>query len=184
MSGDFHLLFLHGPPAAGKFTVGEQLSKRLGWPLFHNHLGVDAAFGLFEFGTPEFVALRATFWREGFAAAARARRSFIFTFNPERSVDPALVDELCGLMRTAGGAVHFVALKCDEATVRARLASEGRRRFRKLRDLSLYDAAVAAGEFVWPALPEPLITLDTTHTEPDVAAAAIAEALRRAGVHA
>ena len=106
----------------------------------------------------------------------------LVTFNPDLSVDPALVEELCETVRAAGGDVHFVALTCDAETVRARLVSEDRGRFGKLRDVAVLEAAEASGEFEYPPLPEALITLDTKHMEPDVAAAAIAEALRRAGV--
>ena len=49
------VIFLHGPPASGKYTVGKVLSALLGVPLFHNHLAVDLARSLFEFGTPGFV---------------------------------------------------------------------------------------------------------------------------------
>jgi hypothetical protein len=32
------LVFLYGPPAAGKFTVGRELAAITGFGLFHNHL--------------------------------------------------------------------------------------------------------------------------------------------------
>jgi len=173
----FDVLFVHGPPAAGKFTVAKVLAGALDWPLFHNHLGVDAALGLFEFGTPEFVELRARFWREGWAAAARARRSFIFTFNPENSVDPALIDELVALVRDAGGRVHFVELICSLDAIRARLVAEDRGRFEKLRDGALFEAARAAGAFEFPPLPAPLVRVDTSAQSPQEAADLILAAL-------
>lgn len=46
-----------GPPAVGKMTVGQALSDRTGFPLFHNHLPIEAVLPVFEFGSPEFNRL-------------------------------------------------------------------------------------------------------------------------------
>ena len=40
-AGRVLLVFLHGPAAAGKLTTARELSGRLGFPVFHNHLVVD-----------------------------------------------------------------------------------------------------------------------------------------------
>lgn len=171
------VVFIHGPAASGKFTIGRRLADLTGLPLFHNHLAVDAAKALFEFGTPGFNALRAGIWRSAFAEAARARRSFIFTFHPEASVAPPLIDELVALVQAAGGAVHFVALHCAAETVLERLGEASRARFGKLTDPALYRAIDAQGGFAFPALPRALIDIDTDQVDPDEAAARIAAAL-------
>lgn len=46
-----------GPPAVGKMTVGRELSALTGFPLFHNHVPIEAVLPVFEFGTPEFNRL-------------------------------------------------------------------------------------------------------------------------------
>ncbi len=171
------VVFLHGPVAAGKHTIGTRLSALTGLPLFHNHLAVDAALSLFPFGSEGFNALRAAIWRTAFAEAAAAGQSFIFTFHPEASVDPALVKELRNAVVTTGGEVFFVELTCPEDTVLARLGSDSRRQFRKLTDPDLYRQVQAAGGFAFPPLPRPLITIPTDQVEPEQAARAIAEAL-------
>ena len=56
------LVFLYGPPAVGKLTVGRELASRCGFPLFHNHLVVDALTPVFEFGSDAFVDLRERWW--------------------------------------------------------------------------------------------------------------------------
>ncbi len=43
----FRILFIHGP-AAGKYTVGSLVAKRLDLPLFHNQITVDLVKTLFE----------------------------------------------------------------------------------------------------------------------------------------
>jgi hypothetical protein len=78
-----NLLFLHGPPAAGKYTIARAVSDATGLPLFHNHLIVDAVHAVFPFGSPGFVALRERFWLDVIRAAVAENRSLIFTFQPE-----------------------------------------------------------------------------------------------------
>ena len=51
-------LFLLGPPAVGKLTVGKILSKRTNYPLFDNARTVDVASLLFDYGTNEYRAYR------------------------------------------------------------------------------------------------------------------------------
>lgn len=46
------VVFIHGPAAAGKYTIANELSKISGIPLFHNHLTVDLAKTLHDFDTP------------------------------------------------------------------------------------------------------------------------------------
>ena len=74
MTGHRHavqVVFIHGPAASGKHTIGLQLSRLTGLPLFHNHLAVDAALSLFRFGTQGFKNVRSAVWRTAFQEAAR-----------------------------------------------------------------------------------------------------------------
>jgi hypothetical protein len=86
-----YCVFIHGPAAADKLTVATALKARSGLPVFHNHLAVDTALSLFEFGSPGFVRLREVIWLAAFREAADSGRSFIFTFSPEASVPPAFI---------------------------------------------------------------------------------------------
>jgi len=171
------VVFIHGPAASGKYTIGRRLSDLSGLPLFHNHLAVDAANALFDFGTPAFNALRASIWRCAFTEAAQAQRSFIFTFHPEASVAPSLIADLVALVESAGGTVHFIALHCAPAIVLERLGQASRKGLGKLTDPELYRTIDAQGGFDFPALPSPLVQIDTGLMGADAAAAKIAAAL-------
>jgi gluconate kinase len=175
---DLRVVFLHGPAASGKHTIGQLLAAELALPLLHNHLAVDPALTLFGFGTPPFQRLRAAIWRAAFTEAAAAQQSFIFTFHPEASVDPALIDELRHIIATAGGRIDFIELQCSHAVVLQRLGSDSRRRYGKLTDAALYESIAAQGGFDFPPLPAPLLRVDTTTQSAQQAAAAIAAALR------
>ncbi|WP_394538497.1 hypothetical protein PRJ39_22800 [Lysobacter enzymogenes] len=172
------VVFIHGPVASGKHTIGALVAQALELPLFHNHLAVDAALALFEFGSPGFLRLRATIWRAAFAEAAAAGRSFVFTFHPEASVDPALVETLAATVRAHGGEVVFVELRCAPEVVVARLGQLSRHRFGKLTDPDLYRSIERAGGFAFAPLPAPLLCVDTDAQPPERSAQRIVAALR------
>ena len=71
-SGDsVELIFIHGPPAVGKLTVGKALSAASGLPLFHNHLVVDAVLSVFPFGSESAGRMRESLWLTMFAEVQR-----------------------------------------------------------------------------------------------------------------
>jgi len=172
-----YVIFIHGPAASGKHTIGSHLSEIMGLPLFHNHLAVDAAKTLFSFGTSAFNNLRAAIWRAAFGEAAASGRSFIFTFHPEASVDPSLIDELCESIHRQGGRVHFIELVCSRDTVLGRLGEASRFNFGKLTDADLYRQIEGEGGFNFPSLPEPLLVVNTDLVEPVTAAEKIAQSI-------
>jgi hypothetical protein len=172
------VVFIHGPAAAGKHTVGSLVAETLGIPLFHNHLTVDLVKTLFEFGSTPFRELRATIWRAAFEECARAGRSFVFTFHPEATVAPTLITELTGVITRAGGAMLFVELACSRATVLERLTNDSRRRFGKLTDRALYESIESQGGFEFEGMPEPDVLVDTDALEAAQAADVIVSVVR------
>src|SRR5688500_4187013 len=95
------LVFLSGPPACGKLTVGTEVATRTGYALFHNHLVTDALLAVFRFGSPEFVALREKFWIETIEAAAQSGRSLVFTFCPEPTIAVGFPERVEAVVRQA-----------------------------------------------------------------------------------
>lgn len=167
------IVFIHGPVAAGKRTIGARLSEATGLPLFHNHLTVDLVKTLFGFGTEPFIRLRADLWRASFREAAQAGRSFIFTFTPESTVDPNLVAELTQIIRDSEGHVHFVELQCARAEILERLPNADRSN--KLNDRRLYEQAERDGGFEFPPMPRASVILDTGALSPSESVSAILE---------
>jgi hypothetical protein len=172
-----HVVFIHGPPAAGKHTVGSILSELTGLPLFHNHLTVDLVSTLFDFGTGSFKRMREVIWLETFEEAAKAGRSFIFTFNPENTVAPDLIDRLEAVVRSHDGQIHYVELLCSDKAILDRIGNESRQKFGKLIDGELYQAFKSRGGFKFPSLPKPLMKIDTERSEPKESAEKIARAI-------
>ena len=52
-----NLVFIFGPSAVGKMTVGQELQKLTGYKLLYNHMVVDLITEFVDFGTPAFHAL-------------------------------------------------------------------------------------------------------------------------------
>jgi hypothetical protein len=175
-----YVVFLHGPAAAGKHTVGTLVSEQLGIPLFHNHLTVDLTATLFDFASAPFIRLRATIWQAAFREAAEAGRAFVFTFNPESTVDPATISSLHDAVTAAGGRVHYVAMHCSDEEVLRRIGNPSRARFGKLLDPEIYRQARAQGGFDFPPLPQALVTVDTELTTAADAATLIVAAVTAA----
>ncbi len=167
------LIFIFGPAAAGKLTVGRALARLTGVPLFHNHLVVDAVTAVFPFGSEPFVQLREQFWMAVFAEAAAAGQSLIFTFTPEASVAPDFPERVKRLVERHGGEVLFVALEIGRAEQERRLVAESRAAFGKLRDLDLFRALRPQFEKCLAAMPPACLSLDVETLSPEDSALAI-----------
>jgi hypothetical protein len=171
-----NLVFLHGPAASGKLTVGRELSRLTGYRLFHNHLVVDTVTAVFDFGSESFVRLREEMWLSVFREAALRGISLIFTFAPERTVRESFVGEAVAAIEGAGGRVLFVELTCLESELERRIEDRSRADFGKLRSTALFQELRAAGAFDYPKLPSGL-TIDTGELEPTDAALRIRRVL-------
>lgn len=97
------IIFVYGPAAVGKLTVGRELAKLTKTPLFHNHLVVDAVSAVYPFGSEPFIRLRESFWLQAFTEAARAGQSLIFTFAPESTVKSDFPKRVCAAIEPFGG---------------------------------------------------------------------------------
>lgn len=172
------VIFIHGPAAAGKYTIGTLVSNLLGLPLFHNHLTVDLVSSLFEFGTEAFCQLREAIWLQSFSSASAAGRSFVFTFHPEASLAPDLVTRLQACVEENGGQVQYIELACGDEVLLSRLGNEDRGRFGKLNDPDLFIKLQTQGSFDSPPLPEPLLRLRTDALSAEEAASRIVAALQ------
>lgn len=109
----FVLLF--GPQAVGKMTVGQELAKKTGLKLFHNHMTIDLLVPLFGF-TPEMWQLCHLFRKEIFRSVAKSNLyGIIFTtvwaFNQQEDWDH--VETICRIFRETGGEIYFVELEAD-----------------------------------------------------------------------
>lgn len=171
------LVFIYGQAAAGKLTVGRELARLTGLPLFHNHLMVDAVAAVFPFGSDSFVRLREQMWLAVFEEAVREGRDLIFTFAPEASVAADFPDRVRTLIETSGGEVLFVRLDVPAGVQEERIDAISRAEFGKLRSLDLLRALRDEFDACLEAMPEAHLVIDTAHVSPLQAAHQIADRL-------
>jgi hypothetical protein len=170
-----HLVFLHGPAAAGKYTVAKELAELTGFELYHNHLVVDEVLRSHAFGTPGFVAERDRRWREFFTQfPGSGRANIIFTFNPENTVPQVFIDWFFTEMVRRGVHLHSVEITASEAVIESRLGTTQRQQFRKLTDVALYRQLRDTGTFATPLIRRTDLRIDTGTAVPSAAARQIA----------
>ena len=111
------LVFIIGPPAVGKMTVGHELALRTGLKLLHNHQTIDLILPFFPFGTPPFGRLVGEFRRRIFEEVASSELpgiifTYVWAFN--LASDDATVEEYSAIFRARGGRVLYVELETSQ----------------------------------------------------------------------
>lgn len=115
------LVFIIGPPAVGKMTVGVELARRTGLKLFHNHHTIELVLEFFPFGTPPFGRLVHEFRRrimEEVAASELPGLIFTYVWAFDHPAEAPAVAELAEIFTSRGGRVVYAEL---QATLQERL---------------------------------------------------------------
>lgn len=120
------LIFLYGPPAVGKLTIGTSLSKRLDIPLIDNHSVVNPIVRLFPWGDPDQQRLAREFRLELFRTAARRGKDLITTFGGGGELYDDFIQDTIKGVEAHGGKVIFVQLTAPREVLFSRVANESR----------------------------------------------------------
>lgn len=191
------VLFVVGPSAVGKMSVGQAIAERTGMRLFHNHLSIELALRYFEYGTPAFDRISGSIRRqvvEEVAASDLPGLVFTYVWAFDHPEDGEVVEEYARPFRERGGRVLFLELEASQAERlrrnegTSRLAEKpskrdleaSRRRLLAMdTDYQLNSGGVFDGRDDW-------LRIDNTGLSPDdVAALAVKHfALTEQGVHA
>lgn len=110
-----NFVFIFGPQAVGKMTVGQELGKLTGLKLFHNHMTIDLLEPLFGF-SPEMWRLTHLFREEIFRAFSKFDSyGMIFTkiwyFDKKEDWDD--VNNMCQIISSQGAEIYFVELEAE-----------------------------------------------------------------------
>lgn len=111
------LVFVIGPAAVGKMTVGVELAARTGLKLFHNHQTIDLVLHYFPFGSRPFHRLVREFRRRIFEeVAASELPGLIFTYvwAFDQPADDAEIEEYASIFRARGSPVFYVELQASQ----------------------------------------------------------------------
>ena len=134
------LIYLHGPPASGKYTIAEGLREKAGVVNFHNHLTIEVSKSLFDFGTPDFWELTHELRRVALRAKAKDPKArVVFTNCYSHPHDLPNAQALEKLVVEAGGQFLPVFLECGLAELRSRVGDPSRVEMRKLTSVAGLD---------------------------------------------
>lgn len=130
------LIYLHGPPAAGKYTIAQALEAKVGARLFHNHLTIDVAKAIFEFGTPAFWDLVDALRLQCITAAAQQAEGLLtYTSCYDHPADLNFFERLEQAVLAHGSTLLPVYLQCDVAELEKRVTNDGRVQMGKIRSV-------------------------------------------------
>lgn len=160
------LIILHGPPAAGKLTVANELGRRTGFKVFHNHLSIACILPVFEFGSPPFNHLVEKVRMDTIAEAARADVDLIHTFVYAYGQDDQHFARIISSAEDNGGEVNIVLLHCRDDIRRERITNESRVVIGKLTDPESIETSRQQYDLLSPLPGSETLVLDTSDIEP------------------
>jgi hypothetical protein len=177
------LLLLHGAPGAGKYTVGKAILELVEGRLFDNHVAIQFARSIYDFGHPSFWPL---VWEARYAALRSATKAG----------EPLLMTTMCfaypddiGYVeqyeRAIGAEAEIlpVFLNCTMDELERRVTSPDRSAMGKIDSTAMLRQYLR--EAAMTPIPRPnCVTIDTTDTPPAHVARAIVEHFRLADLPA
>lgn len=174
------LVFIVGPPAVGKMTIGQELKKITDLNLFFNHMSLELINQFFDFGTPPFRRLDKLIRFEIFKEIAKSDSpglifTLVWAFNEKE--DEEYVDEIIDIFQKENKTfeVHFVELKADLSERLRRNKTENRLLHKaSKRDVEASDKRLLHHEKEWRTntfegefAERKIFKIDNTHLEPD-----------------
>ncbi|RYG34583.1 hypothetical protein EON81_15175 [bacterium] len=169
------LLFLYGPPAAGKLTVAREVAGLTGFSVFHNHLTIELAREVLPEPSTVRSELISTLRLATFEAASKAGVSLIFTFVYAAGDDDAFVAQIVEIVERYGGRICFVQLLASRETLLTRLSEPSRLGHSKIKRPEILESILATKDLLSPVIYGNHLTLDTDEQNPQTAARRIVE---------
>lgn len=161
-----NLVFIYGPPAAGKLTVAKELAALTGYKLFHNHLTYDFIHGIF--GDTNTDDLNHRVRLEVFKQAVKSDfPGMIFTFVYGYGLDEDFVKSVINIVESAKGHVYFVQLVCDKKTLYKRVIEASRKDFKKINNAPALDEMFNKYDILTtlPSKIHPTLVIDNTNQD-------------------
>lgn len=168
------MVCIHGAPGVGKLSAGLQLEKATGFILIHDHLVIESAAVVFEFGKPGFSALRSKLFSDLLDAACSTHNGIILTHANDIFWQPSFQAMVRDYSKRYSYGLKHIMLCCSHEEHAKRISDPRRTRYRKIIDIERLQCLTEAGEFRPPSPDEGDISIDTTYLSPVQVAAEIA----------
>lgn len=171
------LVVLYGSEGVGKLTVGRCLAAQTGLRLFHNHLSVDVAKVLYDYGDPRYEEV---LWGVRLmvmkSAAVHDVPGLIFTWAYSHPDFQPLLDRVDETLAPFDAEILMVHLKTSQDELERRVVSEERRQAGKICTVAhLRQQQTRKNHVEIPG--RTALVVDNTSMTPERAASVIAEAL-------
>ena len=170
-----NLVFIYGPPGAGKLSVARELARLTGYKLFDNHVSIDCARSVFDFGTKPFWDVVGRIRAAVFEEAAAAGVSLIFTYVYSHPNDAPHVERFCELFEARDGRALLVRLVCEREELERRLTRAERVSRGKLASLDTLRELTGRLDLFSPVAGRESLEIDNTALAPEEVARLIAE---------
>ncbi|MBI3942357.1 MAG: AAA family ATPase [Chloroflexi bacterium] len=130
------LVIIYGPEATGKLTIAKKLAEETGFRLFHNHVSIDVARTLFDFGDPEFSALTWDVRILVFEYAAKANiPGLVFTWAYSHPDFLPYLQRIREVMDKYQGEIYYVFVTCSVEELKRRVLQADRNQTGKINSV-------------------------------------------------
>lgn len=177
------LLFLIGNAAVGKMTVGQELMKRTGLRLFHNHMTIEPVLEIFGYFQGEAIRrMRRTVFEE-FAKSDAYGMIYTYMWAFDQPSDWAYIEDIKQIFAPYGTEFYYVELVASQQVRLERNATENRLKNKaSKRDIECSNQRLLADDAAYrlESLPgeipfENYMRIDNTDLPPETAAQMICE---------
>ena len=164
------LIIIYGSEAVGKLTIAKEVVRKTGYKLFHNHVSVDVARSLFDFGEDGWDELIWGVRDLVFDCAGKWDvPGMIFTWAYSHPDFQPYLDRIRSVINKHDGEIHFVYVWCSEEELKKRVVQEGRQAVGKITTVEALERQRERKNH--QAIPgSASLEIDNTHLSPEEAA--------------
>ena len=163
-------VFIYGAPSAGKFTVAKKIEKITDYKVFHNHDVVDLTGRFWDRGSMERSYVRCDlafyitdlFLKHGAKMVCTHAYADNFVFRSGVS-DKQYAQTMARIAKKHGYEFAPVQLVCDEKVLLKRVLHPERKKFGKIKTISLMKENLATNDFITPIKHKNNITINNTN---------------------
>lgn len=134
------ILFIYGAPGIGKLTIAEEVSKKTGMKIFHNHLTFDFASSFFEQFSPGFNNFREGLLLNSLKLLTNEQfEGLILTYCYTKE-DFQFVSQIQEVCKEKNIEISYVLLTCNKEENLKRVVNDDRKKFKKLTDANIWES--------------------------------------------
>ena len=124
------IIFLHGPPGVGKFTIAKELSRITKYKVVHIHDFYDAIANIFtEKYYENIIEILDKHFLEIFKLCAKLNfKGIILTYAEIEKNNFAFPKAIIKMMKKYNSIVHFVAISCNKKELYKRVINPSRKK--------------------------------------------------------